>query len=68
MVFHMRQNIIYHNTPTFPTINGATNTFGASKYWAHETGVNEVDANGGNLQQLVLLFSQVTMTLLTLKV
>jgi hypothetical protein len=34
------------NTPTFPVINGATNTFGASKYWAHETGVNEVDANG----------------------
>ena len=34
------------STPTFPVINGATNTFGASKYWAHETGVNEVDANG----------------------
>ena len=32
--------------PSFPTINGATNTFGSSKYWAHETGVNEVDANG----------------------
>jgi len=35
-----------NNTPTFPVINGATNTYGASKYWAHETGVNEVDANG----------------------
>jgi len=34
------------NTPTFPVINGVTNTFGASKYWAHETGVNQVDANG----------------------
>ena len=34
------------NTPTFPTINGVTNTFGATKYWAQETGVNEVDANG----------------------
>jgi len=34
------------NTPTFPTINGATNTFGASRYWAQETGVNQVDANG----------------------
>jgi hypothetical protein len=34
------------NVPTFPVINGATNTFGASKYWAHEVGVNEVDANG----------------------
>ena len=33
-------------TPSFPTINGVTNTFGASKYWAHETGVNQVDANG----------------------
>jgi hypothetical protein len=32
--------------PSFPTINGATNTFGSSKYWAHEIGVNEVDANG----------------------
>jgi hypothetical protein len=34
------------NVPTFPVINGATNTFGASKYWAHEVGVNEVDADG----------------------
>jgi len=33
-------------TPSFPTINGVTNTYGSSKYWAHETGVNEVDANG----------------------
>jgi hypothetical protein len=32
--------------PSFPTINGATNTYGSSKYWAHEIGVNEVDANG----------------------
>jgi hypothetical protein len=32
------------DVPTFPVINGATNTFGASKYWAHEVGVNEVDA------------------------
>jgi hypothetical protein len=33
-------------TPTFPTINGVTNTYGSSKYWAQETGVNEVDASG----------------------
>ena len=33
-------------TPTFPTINGVTNLYGSSKYWAQETGVNEVDANG----------------------
>jgi len=37
---------IINTVPSFPTINGATNTFGSSKYWAHETGVNEVDANG----------------------
>ena len=33
-------------TPTFPVINGATNQNGSSKYWAHETGVNEVDYQG----------------------
>ena len=33
-------------TPTFPTINGVTNSYGSSKYWAQETGVNEVDVNG----------------------
>jgi hypothetical protein len=33
-------------TPTFPFINGITNTYGSSKYWAHETGVNEVDFEG----------------------
>jgi len=35
-----------NGTPTFPIINGVTNTYGSSKYWAQETGVNEVDANG----------------------
>jgi hypothetical protein len=35
-----------NNTPTFPTINGVTNAVGATKYWAQETGVNEVDING----------------------
>jgi hypothetical protein len=35
-----------NNTPTFPTINGVTALAGSSKYWAQETGVNEVDANG----------------------
>ena len=35
-----------NGTPTFPVINGVTNTFGSSEYWAHEIGVNEVDANG----------------------
>ena len=35
-----------NGTPTFPTINGVTNTFGSSKYWAHETGNNELLENG----------------------
>jgi len=37
---------ITNSIPTFPTINGATNTFGSTKYWAQETGFNEVDVNG----------------------
>ena len=32
-------------TPQFPLINGITNTFGASVYFAHETGVNSVGLN-----------------------
>ena len=35
-----------NGTPTFPTINGVTNTYGSSKYWAHETGNNELLENG----------------------
>jgi hypothetical protein len=35
-------------TPTFPTINGVTNSYGSTKYWAHEIGVNEVDAAGAS--------------------
>ena len=34
------------NTPTFPTINGVSNLVGATKYWQHEIGVNEVSAAG----------------------
>jgi len=34
------------NTPTFPTINGISNLVGATKYWEHEKGVNEVSATG----------------------
>ena len=33
-------------TPTFPTINGVTNTYGSSQYYEHEFGVNEVSALG----------------------
>jgi hypothetical protein len=35
-----------NGTPTFPIINGVTNTYGSSKYWAHETGNNELYENG----------------------
>ena len=33
-------------TPSFPTINGVTNTFGATTYYAHEEGTNKIDLNG----------------------
>jgi hypothetical protein len=33
-------------TPTFPTIQGVTNTNGASTYYEHEVGNNEVDSDG----------------------
>ena len=32
-------------TPTFPVINGVTNSNGATRYWSHETGTNAVLAN-----------------------
>jgi len=34
------------DTPTAPTINGVTNTFGASTYYAHEVGVNQINLAG----------------------
>ena len=33
-------------TPSFPAIQGVTNRYGSSKYYAHEIGTNEVDAAG----------------------
>ena len=33
-------------TPTYPTIQGVTNVNGASTYYAHEIGNNEVDSTG----------------------
>jgi hypothetical protein len=33
-------------TPTFPIINGVTNTYGSSEYYEHEIGVNDVSALG----------------------
>jgi hypothetical protein len=33
-------------TPTFTNLSGATNTFGATKYFAHETGTNIIDLDG----------------------
>ena len=32
--------------PTFPTIQGVTNINGALKYYAHETGIDQVDTTG----------------------
>ena len=32
-------------TPTFPTIQGVSNTNGATTYWAHETGLDQVEGN-----------------------
>jgi len=32
--------------PSFPVVNGITSSQGRSLYYEHETGVNEVDANG----------------------
>ena len=34
------------SVPTFPTIQGITNINGATTYYAHETGVNQVDSEG----------------------
>jgi hypothetical protein len=34
------------SVPTFPIINGVTNTYGASIYYEHEVGVNEVSYTG----------------------
>jgi hypothetical protein len=33
-------------TPTFPIINGVTNTYGASLYYQHEIGTNQVSYSG----------------------
>jgi len=33
-------------TPSFPGIQGVTNRYGSSQYWAQETGNNEVDSLG----------------------
>ena len=34
------------NTPTFPTIQGVTNINGATIFYAHETGIDQVDSTG----------------------
>jgi hypothetical protein len=36
-----------NGTPSFPAVQGVTNRYGSSKYYAHEIGTNEVDATGG---------------------
>jgi hypothetical protein len=35
-----------NSAPNFPTVNGISSSQGKSTYYEHETGVNEVDANG----------------------
>jgi len=35
-----------NGTPSFPAIQGVTNIYGSSQYWAHEIGTNEVSAAG----------------------
>ena len=35
-----------NGTPSFPAIQGVTNIYGSSQYWAHEIGTNEVNAAG----------------------
>jgi hypothetical protein len=35
-----------NGTPSFPAIQGVTNRYGSSKYYAHEIGTNEVDSTG----------------------
>ena len=35
-----------NGTPSFPAIQGVTNRYGSSKYYAHEIGTNQVDAAG----------------------
>tara|TARA_R100001591_G_scaffold29204_1_gene40241 strand:- start:3480 stop:5399 length:1920 start_codon:yes stop_codon:yes gene_type:complete len=34
------------DTPNFTNLSGATNTFGATKYFSQETGTNKIDLNG----------------------
>ena len=36
------------DTPSFPTINGVTSTNGATTYYAHEKGTNQVDSTGAS--------------------
>jgi hypothetical protein len=44
MQLEFTQNV----APTFPTVQGISASQGNTRYYAHETGVNEVDANAGH--------------------
>jgi hypothetical protein len=46
MINHMLQNGYQQLYQHFPTINGVTNTYGATTYYEHEKGVNEVSYAG----------------------
>ena len=39
-------------TPTFPIINGVTNTYGATIYYQHEVGTNDVNYNGSVIEPI----------------
>jgi hypothetical protein len=45
MIYPMQLSIIKHALPNFP-IQGITNTYGASTYYAHETGTDQVNSSG----------------------
>ena len=48
-------------TPSFPTIQGVTNTNGSSTYYAHEIGNNEVDSLGQKTKNSKHLFNLVIL-------
>ena len=45
MLILMQPNMML-NKPQFPTNQGVTNKFGATTYFAHETGLNKINLNG----------------------
>jgi hypothetical protein len=46
---------------TFPVVQGLTAVQGATEYYAHEVGINEVAADGTVLPQLLLTYNLETL-------